>query len=200
MLQNKYWLIALVYCLLPVLFAVSLSLFIRRLPDTGQPRSDEFIWISKNHPVDQDIYPGHDGLNVVTIYLKNVGLRNQKPLFFYLLQNGKIIRRISLNGYNVGDGDSVRFQFSPITDSAGQTFQIRLESPGTDTREAIGVGVSSGNISYQTYYFPTLRIQVLQAEVNGLVKSVLDFKFLAAFLILFVFCAGLIVCAVSFLY
>ncbi len=46
------------YCLVPIVFALGLSLLVRRLPDTGQSQVEKEIWVYSGHPVSQDYYPG----------------------------------------------------------------------------------------------------------------------------------------------
>jgi hypothetical protein len=179
---NKFWLITITYCLLPIAFALSLSLFIRRLPDIGQPESNQFQWIYSGHPVSQTITPQHNGLNVITTYLKNVSIRNQEPFTFELRDRTGIIRTINLTGYNIGDGDNVRFQFPPIMNSANLTLTLTLTS-NSQKVSAIGVGYSESaqSIAYQTFYFPTSRILILKSVINNFVYGLANLCFIILF-------------------
>jgi hypothetical protein len=189
MKTNKYWIITIAYCLLPIAFGLSLSLFIRRLPDVSQPLSGQWQWIYSGHPVSQTITPRHDGLNVITVYLKNVSLRNQDPFYFTLADASGVIRKIDINGYNIGDGDNVRFQFLPIFDSKNLTLIFTLTSSSPQSA-AIGAGFSdsAGSLAYQTYYFPTSRMVVLETAAGDFTNRLLRPRFIllaAAFLALF---------------
>lgn len=182
MKKYKYWLLTIAYCLLPIAFALSLSLFVRRLPDIGQSRENTQVWVYSGHPVSQSFTPHNDGLNVVTVYLKNVTLRNQDPFKFELSDSSGIIREINLSGYNIGDGDNVRFQFDPIPDSANRpfTFTFTSDSP---SEIAIGVGFSepAGSVAYQTYYFPSSRLQVLKHTATAFLKNLANIRFIITF-------------------
>jgi hypothetical protein len=178
-------LITVVYITLILAFAVCLGFGVRRLPDVGQARSETEVWIYKNHDITQKITPVHNGLNVLTIYMRNIGLRNRQPLNFSLLdQKGDVIREIALNGYNVGDGDSVRFQFAPIVDSGGKSYQIVLSSPTSVYKDAIGVGFYAGSISYEAYYFPEGKLAVVRDVVSTLFARLFSIRFIVMFVIL----------------
>lgn len=179
---NKFWILTIFYCLIPIAFALSLSFFVRRLPDVGQPLSNQFLWIYSGHPVSQTITPGHDGLNVINIYLKNVSLRNQDPFTFTLSDSSGIIRTISLTGYNIGDGDNVRFQFPPIMNSANLPLTLKLTSDSPQNT-AIGVGFSDSakSIAFQSSYFPTSRFTVLKSVFLSFFQHLFNLRFLITF-------------------
>jgi hypothetical protein len=42
---NKYWLLIIAYCLVPIILALGLSLLVRRLPDSGQSQVEKEIWV-----------------------------------------------------------------------------------------------------------------------------------------------------------
>lgn len=175
-----YWILVTVYCLLPVIFALSLSLFVRRLPDVGQPRENTQTWVYQDHPVSQTFTPQNNGLNLLTVYLKNVSLRNQDPLTFSLSDSSGIIREIKLSGYNIGDGDNVPFQFEPISDSSNKSFKFTFTS-SSPKEIAIGVGYSEQDksVAYQSYFFPTNRYQLLKTATIGFILSLFQPRFLA---------------------
>jgi hypothetical protein len=173
------WLVVIFYVIPVLCFAFGLGFGVRRLPDVGQPRSDSIVWIYKNHEVTQNITVLNNGFNVLTVYMRNISLRNQKPLTFTLKDSGGVtVREIHLTGYNIGDGDSVRFQFAPLTDSGGKTYQVVLSSPASVFGDAIGVGYSDLNISYQSYYYPIGRFTVVSGTVLAFLHSVLKPEFL----------------------
>jgi hypothetical protein len=191
MSKNKYWFIAFTYCLLPIAFALSLSLFIRRLPDVGQSRENTQIWVYKDHPISQTFTTQNNGLNVITVYLKNVSLRNQDPLVFRLLDKSNVIREITLSGYNVGDGDNVRFQFDPVLDSANHTYTFSFTSDSPQ-KSSIGVGYSSDfqSIAFQSYYHPTRSLVVAQTVTISFIRNLLSLKLIITFI-------SLLLCLIS---
>lgn len=159
----------------------------RRLYDSGQPHSVYFLGLNRVSSASQSFTPLHNGLNVVRVYLKNVSIRNHDPLSFTLTDStGQVVSHIDLNGSNVGDGDSVRFQFPPLPDSAGRTFTFTLTAPTTETSTEIGVGFTddtgtypaglghvgrqSGELNFDLYYRPqnigSLLVQVLSLALS----------------------------------
>ena len=173
---NIFWLLFSVFSFLPVIFALSMSLFVRRLPDVGQPHENTQVWVYKDHPISQTFTPKNNGLNVITIYLKNVSLRNQEPFKFVLSDKSVPIREINLSGYNIGDGDNVRFQFDPIMNSKDLPLTLTLSSDSSQSK-AIGVGFSepSQSIAYLTYYYPTSRLQVLKTVTISFIRKLFNF-------------------------
>ncbi len=150
-----------------VLFLAFSFVFIRRVPEVNQGVVDRLVPMYQNRPVSQTISPQHDGLNVIMIFLKNRSLINTDKIIFTLSENEKVIRTIELSGSNIGDGDTVRFQFDPIPDSAGHTYSLRLEAPATQVSQTpIEVGFSNtdtytlgsspepGDMSFQLFYKP----------------------------------------------
>lgn len=175
MKKYRFWLLTTIYCLIPIVFALSLSLFVRRLPDVGQAHENTQVWIYSGHPVSHTFIPRNNGLNVITVYLKNVSLRNQDPLIFRLSDNSVVIREINLSGYNVGDGDNVRFQFDPVMNSKGLPLTLTLTSDSPQS-VAIGVGFSepAQSIAYQTYYYPTSRLQVIKSATLTFIRNLFN--------------------------
>lgn len=178
MKTNKIWLFTIAYCLLPLTLAMCLSFFVRRQPDYGQPIENTQVWIYSGHPIKQEFIPQNNGLNVITVYLKNVSLRNKEPFLFELSDSSGLLRTIGINGSNIGDGDNVRFQFAPVVDSAGRQFTIILSSE-SEKEMAIGAGYSDQvrSIAFQTYYFPQSRLSGLQVNVMHFIGLLFRPKF-----------------------
>ncbi len=183
---------------LVISFGLSLSLLINRVPDSQQGIVQKELWIFRGNPVSQTIVPENNGLNVITMYLRNVILRNRDSLIFSLSNaNGQEIRRINLNGYNVGDGDNVRFQFEPLSDSAGRQFTITLSAPDTlSDQTAVGVGynystdaypqgqalapgISSGDLAFQLFYSPTSKLQLVKTAGSHFLSHLIQPSFIA---------------------
>jgi hypothetical protein len=182
---NVYWLLITGYCLLAVAFGLSLSLFVHRLPDVGQPLVEKELWVYSSHPVSQEIIPQNNGLHVITVYLRNVALRNQDPFLFELSDSSGVIRSIRLTGYNIGDGDNVRFQFNPIMNSKDNPLTLTLTS-NSSQKIAIGVGYSDAarSIAYQSFYYPTNRLSILKSTAVNFLHSLFQLRFMIIFVIL----------------
>lgn len=72
--------------------------------------------------------------------IKNPSLANKKEIIMDLYDSGgNIIRTVKLNGYNIGDGQYVKFVFEPISDSLNKDYQFTISSPQAADHEAIGV-------------------------------------------------------------
>lgn len=200
-MKLKYLLISSFLIVSFIAFGILLSLGVRRLPDVSQPQVKKEVWIYKGHEVSQTIRPLHDGFNVVHIYLRNVSLRNQDRFVFTVSDSGgTVIRKIDLTGYNIGDGDNVRFQFAPIPDSAGKEYTINLSSPETTYAKSIGVGFISGNnypggdahvsgetpgdIAFSAFYFPTNRLEVITSSCMFFARSVFQPRFILMLVVL----------------
>ncbi len=181
--MNKFFLISLIYIIFLFGFAFILSLGVRKLPDFSQPEVKKEVWIYSEHDVSQSFTPVHDNLNTIYIYLRNISLRNREPLLFTVSDaTGSVIRTINLTGYNVGDGDNVRLQFAPISDSGGKKYSLTLSSPSSVWANAVGVGFvadntysggealvaneAPGDIAFSGYYFPVNHRQVVISTVT----------------------------------
>jgi hypothetical protein len=183
---NKYWLIAGGYILAAFVFALGLCFGIRRLPDVSQPRLEKEVWVYSGHSVSQTIVPGHDGFNVIDIYLRNVALRNQSPFTFVLSDaSGQPLRTIRLTGYNVVDGQNIRFQFDPIPDSRSRQLTFTLSSDSPENL-AIGAGYSSADksLTFRSYYYPSRRWEVISSVLSGWTETLFRLRFIAILLFL----------------
>jgi len=176
------------YLILLLLELLSLTfLALRRLPDTVQHRGEKYLPVYSDIPLTQTFHPRHDNINVVLISLKNPNLANIDPLIFTLSDlQGSEIRRVEASGRNTGDGVTLRFQFSPVPDSAGREFLIKLSAPNTSRGSpAISAGFSetdayplgrslipgeSGDMSFQLFYYPSDK-KVLFTELGILFFS-----------------------------
>jgi hypothetical protein len=194
-LKNKNWCwgLTLGYCLSVLIIGLGLSQGIHRLPDVSQPSVEKEVWFYGDKTISQKVEPLHNGFNVVQVYLRNIALRNREPVTFSLGDTtGKELRRIDLNGYNIGDGDNVRLQFTPLTDSKGKTYRLVFSSPSSVWENAVGVGYSGpeypgGSIAYSLYYNPVSRLEVIKTVTFRLVGLVARPSFLFYLILVFIF-------------
>lgn len=173
LIKNKFPLIITGFYLLGIiLFWGGITTFaLRRVPDSGQPVSEKLAPIFNAQSITQTIVPQNNGLSTILIHLKNAQLKNVDPFIFSLADaHGNVLREISINGRNIGDGEDIRFQFAPISDSAGKTYAITLRAPYTDiasphieagfsNTDTYSQGRSSlpkenGDLSFQLFYHP----------------------------------------------
>lgn len=128
-----------------------------------------------------------ENLNSIVLKLKNISIRNSKPVYFNLLQNHKSVRQLQLNGSNIGDGDMVRFAFAEIKNSKNILYTVVLSSPETEKIQALGIHTdTSDNPVIITYHIPTSRLQLISDSYKNFVNKILSDKiFVITWLILF---------------
>lgn len=183
--------LAYIFGLLGILF-IGTVVGIRRVPDSAQSSQNHLVPVYSDRPVSQSVTPLHNGFNVAVIYLRNASLLNRDPLVFTLTDaRHHLIRQIDLNGYNVGDGTNVRFQFLPVPDSAGQTYTLTLSAPATTPgHPKIEIGFSgSGSMAFQLYYRPQNTLSFLKELSQALFRRLISRAFIIAFVMFTLFSA-----------
>jgi len=197
-LKTLYFL-GLTYLIVPVIILIFLTVFaVKRIPDSSQEISERLVPITRTHPVTQSIIPVNNGFNTVVIYLRNKMLLNTDPLIFYLTDTqNQVLRQLTISGRNIGDGETIRFQFPPLSDSAGKLYTIRLEAPQTNFgSNIIEAGFSNsdtypegssqdiqetGDLSFQFFYRPESKLVLLQNLFSRFVSQTLSVRFLVVF-------------------
>lgn len=191
--MKSYLVISVLYISTVLVLVLLISVIgIRRVSDISQFSGDRLVPIYSNTPATQSFISNHNGLNTILISLKNRSVTNNKKFEFTLIENNNDIRKISLNGSNIGDGDNVRFQFHPITDSKGKTFIIKLTAPDTNQGEVpIEVSFSNtdtyihgssldpnqeGDFAFQTYYKPQSIYLSIQQMVSRWISLFVNVK------------------------
>lgn len=199
--MNKLAAILSIFYVLGTLIVVCIIsfLFIRRVPDLIQVQTDRLVPIYSKKPLDQSFISNFNGLNSISIYLKNRSLLNTQPLIFNLHDaSGDLVREINISGRNIGDGESVRFQFEPISDSMKKKYLLHLSAPLTLQNDVpIEAGFSNsdtymfgssdlayepGDLSFQTYYRPQNRVEQLSGIIQHW-QNLLSWRFLISILI-----------------
>lgn len=106
-------------------------------------------------------------LNSVVLRLENINKsvsvgRNSKPLYFSLLENQQILRKVQINGSNFVNDAFVRFAFPEIEDSENKKYIIILSSPESEGGEALGIFTDApGNPVIITYHIPSSKVQLM---------------------------------------
>lgn len=128
-----------------------------------------------------------ENLSSVVIKLKNISIRNSKPVNFNLLENGKTVRQLQINGSNIEDSGMIRFAFKEIKDSKNKKYTVILNSPETEKSEALGIHTdTSSHPVIITYHIPSSRLQLIFNVYKNLVTKILADKiFNVTWLILF---------------
>lgn len=126
-------------------------------------------------------------LKSIVLKLKNISIRNSKPVKFSLLDKLDIIRQIDISGSNIPDGDIVRFTFEEIKNSKNKKYTIILSSPESTENEELGIHTDTlDNPVIITYHVPTSKLElILNVYKNFVIKIGIDKIFIAMWIILF---------------
>jgi len=92
-------------------------------------------------------------LTAIGTTVKNPNLKNKKEVILNLFdENHNLLRKSVLNGFNIGDGDFVKFVFEVVPDSLDKEYSFTLSSPTAAADEIIEVflidGPANGIIEY----------------------------------------------------
>ena len=92
-------------------------------------------------------------LTAIGTTVKNPNLKNKKEVILNLYDaNNNLIRKSILNGFNIGDGDFVKFVFDVVPESQDKEYLFTLSSPTAAADEIIEVflidGPANGIIEY----------------------------------------------------
>jgi len=172
------WIFAIAFCF---------SLLIKRVPGFHQDQVGELTPIYDKQSLTQSITLEQSGLDTVMIFLKNARLDNQDKFIF---QIADVI--IPINGYNIGDGDTIKFQFPPLNLPAGSQVNITLSAPDTkDPNIAIKAGISSADaylagglsgkfsprdLSFQLFYQPASKKAIIASSFRDFISRLFNAK------------------------
>ena len=165
------------------IFAILFLLLVKRVPGAYQFESAELVPIYDKQSLSQTITLEQSGLDTVMVFLKNARLDNRDKFVFQIED-----KEILINGYNIGDGDTIKFQFAPLDLPAGRQASFTLSALDTKNPNlAIKAGVSAGDaypagelsgrftprdLSFQLFYQPvskkTLLIHSIKSFLNRL--------------------------------
>lgn len=211
-MNKKTWLLLFIVLFVVILAVLAISVFgVRKRVDIVQNRGDDLYQIYGNREVGQTFIASKNNLNIIVLNLKNPALRNQQLIYFRLEESktANKLREIQISGLNIGDPSSVRFQFDPILDSAGESYRFYLNSPLSTVEDAIEVYYSpkdiyaggemiisdqeiTGELCFTSYYYPGSKIAVIRETVRDfLLRFWSDKSFVFIYLILLFLTLGL---------
>lgn len=119
---------------------VLMLLLIKMVPSGDQPG---YNWYSRvsiygERELTQEFLSKYKNMTAVATSIKNPNLRNKKDINFNLYdENNNLIRTSKLNGFNIGDGDFMKFVFEPVIDSEGKQYKFIISAPTTNADEYI---------------------------------------------------------------
>lgn len=133
------------------LYLILLLFGIRNRLDMQRPASKAVpLHVSK----ETSFTPVHNFLNIIVFSMKNPDFENIEEFRASLIdkKGGGILRTLEFSGRNLKDPGDVRFQFDPISDSAGKEMVLRIEDKQDDGPPVgVYVGVDEG-IAFHSYY------------------------------------------------
>lgn len=127
-----------------------LILGLRDVPGKIQPSMDGVFRVYNNQSLNQKIKVQKDGLSIIGVSIKNANLQNKNDLVLEVSESSQVIRKSTVTGYIIGDGDFVKFKFPPITDSMGKEMMLSFQSPDSKEAEAFEIFYTRENYSNNT--------------------------------------------------
>lgn len=193
----------LILILLLVIIPAVLTFGITYIPSLPQPSLVATQKIDERETLSQTFVEKNNNLAEVAITLKNPDFKNKQDIILSLYDNtGALLRTVTRNGSSVTDGDFVKFQFAPITNSANQSYTFTLTAPKVDINNAlesytspdsvpgevmkIDDKVATGSASFATFYRIPNRLFVLRTVVVGVLNKFFGDPIFAGFYILIV--------------
>jgi len=86
----------------------------------------------------QEFLSTDTNLMAIGTTIKNPNLKNKKIIKFNLYdEKNNLIREVKLNGFNIGDGDFVKFVFEPVPDSSQKKYNFTISSPEAGEEEIL---------------------------------------------------------------
>ncbi|MBU3956784.1 hypothetical protein KKI19_00685 [Patescibacteria group bacterium] len=204
-MNKKVWLKVILILVTALLVVLLFSVFgIRKRVDIAQTSGDYLYQIYEDRKVGQTFVANKDNLNIIVLDLRNAMLKNEQPIVFHLREMGtdRDLREIQISGLNVGDPGSVRFQFEPISDSAGKSYYFYLESPSSTVFDAVEIFHSPkdvysegemilndksavGELRFVSYYYPGSKKNVIRETIKDFTSRLFTDKgFIISYLFL----------------
>ncbi len=174
-----------------ILFLAILSLAIyytsTKVLISSQIASSKVQDLYKDHDYTYNFKPDSDGLNLIYIQLKNPNFANIDPLFLSINDGNSVLTHVAISGRNLGDGDFVKFQISPLANIANKNLTIKLESPTADKTKFIQVVTdNNGIMSHKIYRKGNVFAESLKLGTNFLNRFTFDKSFLVFYVIVLV--------------
>lgn len=206
-MNKKVWLKVILILVTALLVVLLFSVFgIRKRIDIAQTSGDYLYQIYEDRKVGQTFVANKDNLNIIVLDLRNAMLKNEQPLYFHLQERdaNQALREIEISGLNVGDPGTVRFQFEPISDSAGKSYYFYLESPSSTVFDAVEIFHSPkdvyskgemilndksavGELRFVSYYYPGPKKNMIRETIKDFTsRFFIDKAFVFFYLILLI--------------
>ncbi len=192
-----------------VVIPVLLTFSIRTIPGGVQPSLGNTQKIYGDFTLSQAFVSPEDNLTGIGVSIKNPNFANKKNTQVEILdENNNILRKVTLNGQNIADGNFVKIIFDPITSARDKKFIWFTSSKESTFDDALEIFLTkdkptwsldlqvNGKIQQDTLSYVTLHksgspTAVLKTVFRGwLDKFTGDKLFLISYLVLILFLTG----------
>ncbi len=141
-------LVLILVCILPALLALG----IRNVPDRYQPSLDRVQEAYGDVVISQSFISTRDNISMIGLSIKNPNLENKKDISMNIYdKDNNLLRKSTLNGKSIPDGDFIKFKFPPIQDSKNKMITFSLSAPSSGKTEALEIFLTKQSISGVEY-------------------------------------------------
>lgn len=144
--------ILLLLFVIPAFLAASINM----TPANDQPGYDSNVRLSiyGERQITQTFISRQKNLMAIATSIKNPNLKNKKDITLNLYDESEnLIRSSVLNGFNIGDGDFMKFIFGEIKDSKDVKYSFTLSSPASGPGEILEVFIIEPNEDILEYSY-----------------------------------------------
>lgn len=186
----KFTIISIIFILfiIPTLLASQ----IKMIPAHDQPGYGDMgrVPIYSIHEFKQYFISKDRNLVAIGTTIKNPNLKNEKEIKFNLFDgNNNLMRSVTQNGFNIGDGDFVKFIFEVIPDSVGKEYYFTLSSSSAEEEEILELfltrptdwilrysyneEIKEGGTPMVTFHKPNSRLETVKLVYSNLFSKLL---------------------------
>lgn len=163
---------------------------IKMIPANEQPGYGQMgrVSVYGDRTFTQYFISKQNNLTSVATTIKNPNLHNKKDVFFKLYDMESIlVRSVTMNGFNIGDGDFVKIIFDPIVDSENKRYYFTLSSPAAGEEEIIEIFLTAktpeileytydeetkeGGAPIVTFHKPNSRLETVKSVYSNLLSK-----------------------------
>lgn len=117
-----------------------LTLGIRYLPSGDQPSLGRIQKITQDTVLSQSFTSPQDNLAGIATSIKNPNFANKEDMKITILNDkDELLRTLTINGHNTGDGNFMKLTFDPIESSKGKKYSFTLSSPSSGYEKTMEV-------------------------------------------------------------
>ncbi len=193
-------LIAFFILIIPISILFTLDAFYLH----SQPSLDATLDVYEDNQIKQVIYSDKNNLIGFGTSIKNPNFRNNENIYLELYEDDNLIRSSHINGLNIPDGEFVQFRFEPIFESENKWYEIRINSPTSNSLNALQIFYSNelkrwmsdlfynqekidGNLSILPIYKPESKFDLISSVYKDFINQfIFDTKFVVFYAVLII--------------